>query len=119
LATRRIDKDRPTSIHCPHVSEPRCSIEFTVDLNDQTRVRFSLIVGVPKMLVRTSRAHLLCSTSPAYAPGPTTVQQLAGCGANVIKIDTLKQMEDAAGEQPGGPPRAQPLRTDREEISHD
>jgi hypothetical protein len=34
--------------------------------------------------------------------GPTCVRQLADWGANVIKIDAL--MEDAAGEQPGGPP---------------
>src|ERR1700738_1653506 len=33
--------------------------------------------------------------------GPTCVRQLADWGANVIKIDAL--MEDAAGEQPGGP----------------
>ncbi len=32
--------------------------------------------------------------------GPTCVRQLADWGANVIKIDAL---EDAAGEQPGGP----------------
>ena len=35
--------------------------------------------------------------------GPTCVRQLADWGANVIKIDAL--MEDAAGEQPGGPRR--------------
>src|SRR2546430_15655403 len=33
--------------------------------------------------------------------GPTCVRQLADWGANVIKIDGL--MEDAGGEQPGGP----------------
>src|SRR5260370_20607489 len=33
--------------------------------------------------------------------GPTCVRQLADWGANVIKIDAL--VEDAAGEQPGGP----------------
>ena len=33
--------------------------------------------------------------------GPTCVRQLADWGANVIKIDAL--MDDAAGEQPGGP----------------
>src|SRR6202051_962970 len=33
--------------------------------------------------------------------GPTCVRQLADWGADVIKIDAL--MEDAAGEQPGGP----------------
>src|ERR1700737_5030114 len=33
--------------------------------------------------------------------GPTCVRQLADWGANVIKIDAL--LEDAAGEQPGGP----------------
>src|SRR6202035_4634249 len=33
--------------------------------------------------------------------GPTCVRQLADWGANVIKVDAL--MEDAAGEQPGGP----------------
>src|SRR5438034_5923802 len=33
--------------------------------------------------------------------GPTCVWQLADWGANVIKIDAL--LEDAAGEQPGGP----------------
>src|SRR5947209_19278132 len=33
--------------------------------------------------------------------GPTCVRQLADWGANVIKIDAL--MEDASGEQPGGP----------------
>jgi crotonobetainyl-CoA:carnitine CoA-transferase CaiB-like acyl-CoA transferase len=33
--------------------------------------------------------------------GPTCVRQLADWGANVVKIDAL--MEDAAGEQPGGP----------------
>ena len=33
--------------------------------------------------------------------GPTCVRQLADWGANVIKIDAL--IEDAAGEQPGGP----------------
>src|SRR3954453_948033 len=33
--------------------------------------------------------------------GPTCVRQLADWGANVIKIDAL--MEDAPGEQPGGP----------------
>src|SRR4051795_10953179 len=33
--------------------------------------------------------------------GPTCVRQLADWGANVIKIDAV--MEDAAGEQPGGP----------------
>ena len=33
--------------------------------------------------------------------GPTCVRQLADWGANVIKIDAL--MEDAGGEQPGGP----------------
>jgi crotonobetainyl-CoA:carnitine CoA-transferase CaiB-like acyl-CoA transferase len=33
--------------------------------------------------------------------GPTAVRQLADWGANVVKIDAL--MEDAAGEQPGGP----------------
>src|SRR3979411_2044139 len=32
---------------------------------------------------------------------PTCVRQLADWGANVIKIDAL--LEDAAGEQPGGP----------------
>src|SRR3979490_1685999 len=35
--------------------------------------------------------------------GPTCVRQLADWGANVIKIDAL--LEDAAGEQPGGPRR--------------
>src|SRR5947199_9416135 len=35
--------------------------------------------------------------------GPTCVRQLADWGANVIKIDAL--MEDAGGEQPGGPRR--------------
>ena len=35
------------------------------------------------------------------APGPTCVRQLADWGANVIKVDAL--LEDAAGEQPGGP----------------
>jgi len=35
---------------------------------------------------------------------PTCVRQLADWGANVIKIDAL--MEDAAGEQPGGPRQA-------------
>src|ERR1700693_6384776 len=35
--------------------------------------------------------------------GPTRVRQLAAGGANVIKIDPL--IEDAAGEQPGGPRR--------------
>src|SRR5712664_3388582 len=35
--------------------------------------------------------------------GPTCVRQLADWGANVVKIDAL--MEDAAGEQPGGPRR--------------
>src|SRR5206468_11021128 len=34
---------------------------------------------------------------------PTCVRQLADWGANVIKIDAL--LEDAAGEQPGGPRR--------------
>jgi crotonobetainyl-CoA:carnitine CoA-transferase CaiB-like acyl-CoA transferase len=34
--------------------------------------------------------------------GPTCERQLADWGANVIKIDAL--LEDAAGEQPGGPP---------------
>src|SRR5712664_1087147 len=33
--------------------------------------------------------------------GPTCVRQLADWGASVVKIDAL--MEDAAGEQPGGP----------------
>src|ERR1700756_5310238 len=33
--------------------------------------------------------------------GPTCVRQLADWGANVIKIDAL--LDDAAGEQPGGP----------------
>ena len=33
--------------------------------------------------------------------GPTCVRQLADWGANVIKIDAL--LEDAGGEQPGGP----------------
>jgi hypothetical protein len=33
--------------------------------------------------------------------GPTCVRQLADWGANVIKIDAL--LEDANGEQPGGP----------------
>jgi CoA-transferase family III len=33
--------------------------------------------------------------------GPTCVQQLADWGANVIEIDGL--LEDAGGEQPGGP----------------
>src|ERR1700738_4863010 len=33
--------------------------------------------------------------------GPTCVRQRADWGANVIKIDAL--LEDAAGEQPGGP----------------
>src|SRR6187401_1916102 len=33
--------------------------------------------------------------------GPTCVRQLADWGANVIKVDAL--LEDAAGEQPGGP----------------
>src|SRR5450631_4420 len=33
--------------------------------------------------------------------GPTCARQLADWGANVVKIDAL--MEDAAGEQPGGP----------------
>src|SRR5258706_15645629 len=33
--------------------------------------------------------------------GPTFVRQLAEWGANVIKIDAL--LEDAGGEQPGGP----------------
>jgi crotonobetainyl-CoA:carnitine CoA-transferase CaiB-like acyl-CoA transferase len=33
--------------------------------------------------------------------GPTCVRQLADWGANVIKIDAL--LEDASGEQPGGP----------------
>src|SRR5580692_12119965 len=33
--------------------------------------------------------------------GPTCVRQLADWGANVVKIDAL--MEDAGGEQPGGP----------------
>src|SRR6201747_153011 len=35
--------------------------------------------------------------------GPTCVRQLADWGANVIKIDAL--LEDAGGEQPGGPRR--------------
>src|ERR1700710_84834 len=35
--------------------------------------------------------------------GPTCVRQLADWGANVIKIDAL--LEDATGEQPGGPRR--------------
>jgi crotonobetainyl-CoA:carnitine CoA-transferase CaiB-like acyl-CoA transferase len=33
--------------------------------------------------------------------GPTCVRQLADWGAKVVKIDAL--LEDAAGEQPGGP----------------
>jgi crotonobetainyl-CoA:carnitine CoA-transferase CaiB-like acyl-CoA transferase len=33
--------------------------------------------------------------------GPTCMRQLADWGANVIKIDAL--LEDAGGEQPGGP----------------
>src|SRR5262245_60427471 len=33
--------------------------------------------------------------------GPTCVRQLADWGANVIKVDAL--LEDAGGEQPGGP----------------
>src|ERR1700737_2623854 len=35
--------------------------------------------------------------------GPTCVRQLADWGANVIKVDAL--LEDAGGEQPGGPRR--------------
>ncbi len=35
--------------------------------------------------------------------GPTCVRQLADWGANVIKVDAL--IEDASGEQPGGPRR--------------
>ncbi len=35
--------------------------------------------------------------------GPTCARQLADWGANVVKIDAL--MEDAGGEQPGGPRR--------------
>src|SRR6201994_3271862 len=35
--------------------------------------------------------------------GPTCVRELADWGANVVKIDAL--VEDAAGEQPGGPRR--------------
>src|SRR6201990_1108426 len=35
--------------------------------------------------------------------GPTCVRQLADWGANVVKIDAL--LEDAGGEQPGGPRR--------------
>jgi hypothetical protein len=40
--------------------------------------------------------------------GPTCVLQLAGWGANVIKIDA--SMEDAGGEQPGGPRRGSDFR---------
>jgi hypothetical protein len=35
--------------------------------------------------------------------GPTCVRPLADWGANIIKIDAL--LDDAAGEQPGGPRR--------------
>jgi hypothetical protein len=76
-----------------------------------TRRKLSTIVAamLPRSLVHTgvsecrSRAppRLLPasprSISPASAPGPTCVRQLADWGANVIKIDVLT--EDAAGEQ--------------------
>jgi len=42
-----------------------------------------------------------CSISPAFRSGPTCVSPFADWGANVIKIDAL--LEDAGGEQPGGP----------------
>src|SRR5450432_2097457 len=38
---------------------------------------------------------------PRVRSGPICVRQLGDWGANVVKIDAL--MEDAAGEQPGGP----------------
>jgi CoA-transferase family III len=40
--------------------------------------------------------------------GPTCVRHLADWGADVIKIDAL--MEDAGGEQPGGPRRGSDFR---------
>src|SRR5712672_1842542 len=56
-------------------------------------------MAVPRASQALSRFTVLDLTR--VRSGPTCVRQLADWGANVIKIDAL--MEDAAGEQPGGP----------------
>src|SRR5450631_1452066 len=59
--------------------------------------------GVPMAFPRASQAlsRFTVLDLTRVRSGPTCVRQLADWGANVIKIDAL--MEDAAGEQPGGP----------------
>ena len=54
---------------------------------------------VPRASQALSRFTVLDLTR--VRSGPTCVRQLADWGANVIKIDAL--LEDAGGEQPGGP----------------
>jgi crotonobetainyl-CoA:carnitine CoA-transferase CaiB-like acyl-CoA transferase len=57
-------------------------------------------MAIPRASQALSRFTVLDLTR--VRSGPTCVRQLADWGANVIKIDAL--LEDAAGEQPGGPP---------------
>src|SRR5712672_2855459 len=58
-------------------------------------------MAVPRASQALSRFTVLDLTR--VRSGPTCVRQLADWGANVIKIDAL--LEDAGGEQPGGPRR--------------
>ena len=58
-------------------------------------------MAVPRASLALSRFTVLDLTR--VRSGPTCVRQLADWGANVIKIDAL--LEDAGGEQPGGPRR--------------
>jgi hypothetical protein len=84
---------------------PRLAIEFMIDLTDETEPCFPPYLfrnplKCPSRAPRRPCPALPCSTSP----GPfraDCVRQLADWGVNVVKIDAL--LEDAAGEQPGGP----------------
>src|SRR5436853_6852149 len=60
--------------------------------------------GVPSMtfpLASQALSRFTVLDLTRVRSGPTCVRQLADWGANVIKIDA--PMEDAPGEQPGGP----------------
>src|ERR1700745_2948601 len=54
---------------------------------------------IPRASQALSRFTVLDLTR--VRPGPTCVRQLADWGANGIRVDAL--LEDAGGEQPGGP----------------
>jgi hypothetical protein len=96
--------DRAWPPPAPRFTCPRSAIEFMMDLTDQKETSVSICPsGVPMPFPRASQAlsRFTVLDLTRVRSGPTCVRQLADWGANVIKIDAL--MEDAAGEQPGGP----------------